>query len=127
MEFEFEVQTLEPLLFVLRRFIEQLVLRLAAIYRVPAAMTLCLRFDDGQEHCRQFRIPAPTGNVETLFRVVHTHLENFVATVPGSQPPFGGDAGAGDQRTVRPVRDCVARSQPILGNTCPPARAARAG
>ena len=82
MEFEFEVQTLEPLLFVLRRFIEQLVLRLAAIYRVPEAMALCLRFDDGQEHRRQFRIPAPTGNVETLFRVVHTHLENFVGPSP---------------------------------------------
>lgn len=82
MEFEFEIQTLEPLLFVLRRFIEQLVLRLAAIYRVPESLTLCLRFDNGQEHRRDFRIPAPTANVETLFRVVHTHLENFVGPSP---------------------------------------------
>lgn len=81
-EFEFEVQTLEPLLFVLRRFIEQLVLRLAAIYRVPEALNLCLRFDNGEEHRRHFRIPAPTGNVETLFRVVHTHLKNFVGPSP---------------------------------------------
>lgn len=79
MEFEYEVQTLEPLLFVLRRFIEQLALRLEAIYRVPAALTLTLLFDDGQEYRRVFRIPAPTGNVETLFRVLHTHLENFAA------------------------------------------------
>ena len=79
MEFDFDVQTLEPLLFILRRFIEQLVLRLQTIYQVPGILRLRLRFDDGQEHSREFRIPAPTGNVETLFRVVHTHLENFTA------------------------------------------------
>ena len=82
MDFEYEVQTLDPLLFVLRRFIEQLVLRLGAAYRVPASLTLTLCFDDGQEHRRHFRIPAPTANVETLFRVVHTHLENFTASSP---------------------------------------------
>ena len=79
MEFEYEVQTLEPLLFVLRRFIEQLAVRLETIYRVPAALSLTLLFDDGQEYRRVFRIPAPTGNVETLFRVLHTNLENFTA------------------------------------------------
>lgn len=82
MEFEYEVQTLEPLLFVLRRFLEQLVLRLEANYRVPAALTLTLRFDDGLEHRRHLSIPAPTGNVETLFRVLYTHLENFTASAP---------------------------------------------
>ena len=82
MDFEFEVQTLEPLLFVLRRFIEQLVRRLGATYRVPASLTLTLRFEDNQEHRRHFRIPAPTANVETLFRVIHTHLENFTASSP---------------------------------------------
>ncbi len=79
MDFEYEIQTLEPLLFVLRRFIEQLTLRLEAIYRVPETLTLTLCFDDGQEYRRVFHIPAPTGNVETLFRVLHTHLENFTA------------------------------------------------
>ena len=79
MDFEYEVQTLEPLLFVLRRFIEQLVVRLDGIYRVPETLTLLLRFEDGTEYCREFHIPALTSNIETLFRVVHTHLENFTA------------------------------------------------
>ena len=79
MDFEYEVQTLEPFLFVLRRFIGQLVVRLEGIYRVPETLTLLLRLEDGSEYRREFRIPAPTGNVQTLFRVVHTHLENFTA------------------------------------------------
>ena len=82
LDFEYEVETLEPVLFVLRRFLDQLVVRLAAIYRVPAELHLRLGFDDGQDYRRSFHIPAPTGNVETLFRVVHTHLENFTAPSP---------------------------------------------
>lgn len=81
-EFEYEIQTLEPLLFVLRRFLDQLVARMEVIYRVPAILDLRLGFEDGNEYGRVFRIPAPTGNVETLFRVIHTHLENFTAPSP---------------------------------------------
>ena len=79
MDFEYEVETIEPVLFVLRRFLEGLTLRLEAIYRVPSTLDLRLRFEDGQEYRREFRLPAPTANVETLFRVLHTHLENFTA------------------------------------------------
>ena len=82
MDFEYEVETLEPVLFVLRRFLDQLVVRLVANYRVFAELHLRLGFDDGRDYRRSFHIPAPTGNVETLFRVVHTHLENFTAPSP---------------------------------------------
>jgi protein ImuB len=81
-EFEHEIETLEPLLFILRRFLDQLVVRLAAVYRVPAELTLVLAFASGQEHRNVFRIPSPTADVEVLFRVVHTHLEDFSAASP---------------------------------------------
>ena len=81
-EFEYDVATLEPLLFILRRFLDQLVLRLDAIYRVPSSLHLRLRFGDDRTYSRSFSIPAPTNNVETLFRVLHTHLENFTASAP---------------------------------------------
>jgi protein ImuB len=81
-EFEHEIETLEPLLFILRRFLDQLVVRLAAAYRVPAELDLGLTFASGQEHRSVFRIPSPTADVDVLFRVVHTHLEDFTAASP---------------------------------------------
>lgn len=75
-EFEHEVETLEPLLFLLRRMVEQLVLRLGVIYRVPAELTLRLGLSNDDEHVRVFKVPSPTANPDTLFRMLHTHLES---------------------------------------------------
>src|SRR5260221_131426 len=82
MELEHEVETLEPLLFILRRFLEQLAARLAAAYRVAASLQLRLRFAAGALHEREFRIPAPTCDVDALFRILQTHLENVTAEAP---------------------------------------------
>jgi protein ImuB len=82
MELEHEVETLEPLLFLLRRFTEQLTARLAAAYRVAATLRLTLRFAAGAPHVRELRIPAPTGDVDVLFRVLSTHLESVTAEAP---------------------------------------------
>jgi protein ImuB len=76
-EFEHEVETVEPLLFLLRRFLEQLTLRLQAVYRVAASMRLVLPLENDREHARDFTIPAPTTDVETLFRILHTHLDGL--------------------------------------------------
>src|SRR6266403_1624972 len=43
-EFEHEIETAEPLLFMLRRFLEQLSLRLSAIYLVTKELTLRITF-----------------------------------------------------------------------------------
>ncbi len=82
LEFEHEIETLEPLLFILRRFLDQLTVRLAAIHRVAAALTLRLNFSDKKSHERTFEIPSPTGNADILFRMLHTYLENFRADSP---------------------------------------------
>jgi protein ImuB len=81
-EFENEVETLEPLLFILRRFLEQLTLRLEAVHRVPEEISLRLTLASHAEYRRLFRIPSPTSNVEVLFRVLHTHLESFTTESP---------------------------------------------
>ncbi len=82
MELEHEVETLEPLLFILRRFLEQLAARLDAAYRVVATLELRLSFAAGAPHAHEFRIPAPTADVSALYRIVETHLETIRAEAP---------------------------------------------
>lgn len=76
-DFEREIETTEPLLFILRRFLDQLTLRLIAVHRVASRLVLTLPLDDGSAHERTFTIPAPTADAEVLFRVLQTHLETL--------------------------------------------------
>lgn len=81
-DFEHEIETAEPLLFVLRRFIEQLSRRLELIYLVVAELHLRLGLSSGDKHERLFKIPSPTGNIDTLFRMLQTHLETVRTDSP---------------------------------------------
>ena len=91
-EFENEIETAEPLLFMLRRFLEQLAVRLGAIYLVAKELTLQITFAnppwdgsaaaDKQIYERVFKIPQPTNDVDLLFRMLQTHLENFKSEYP---------------------------------------------
>ena len=76
-DFEHPIETTEPLLFILRRQLDQLMLRLREAYRVAAQMTLTLTLDRGEPYERLFTIPTPTGDAEVLFRILHTHLESL--------------------------------------------------
>ena len=81
-EFEHEIETAEPLLFMLRRFLQQLSVRLGATYRVAKELTLRIAFSDKTAYERTFKIPQPTNNVDLLFRMLHTHLESFKSEAP---------------------------------------------
>jgi protein ImuB len=82
MDFEAHIETIEPLLFVLRRFVDQITTRIALTYRVVAELQLKLTLETGALHEHKFKVPAPTANVETLFRMLHTHLENLRTDAP---------------------------------------------
>jgi protein ImuB len=91
-EFENEIETAEPLLFMLRRFLEQLAVRLGAIYLVAKELTLQITFANSRQdepavagkqiYERVFKIPQPTNDVDLLFRILQTHLENFRSEHP---------------------------------------------
>jgi protein ImuB len=91
-EFEHEIETAEPLLFMLRRFLEQLTVRLSAIYLVAKELTLRITFSKSRQdeptvagkqvYERVFKIPQPTNDVDLLFRMLQTHLENFRSKHP---------------------------------------------
>ena len=82
MEFEHPVETLEPLLFVIRRMLETLAARLAAVHLMAGEIYLTLGFEDETTHERNFRVPDPSREVDLLFRILHTYLENFTAETP---------------------------------------------
>jgi protein ImuB len=81
-EFENEIETAEPLLFMLRRFLEQLAVRLSTIYLVAKELTLRITFANKQCYERVFKIPQPTNDADLLFRMLQTHLENFRSEHP---------------------------------------------
>jgi len=124
-EFEGEIETAEPLLFMLRRFLEQLAVRLAAIYLVAKELTLRITFENKQIYERVFKIPQPTNDVDLLFRMLQTHLENFrsehpiVAVALSAEPikPAGEQFGLFETTLRNPhqLSETLARLTALLG------------
>jgi protein ImuB len=81
-DFEQRLETLEPLLFVLRRFLERLLLRIESIYLLIAELRLVLTLEDGEKIARILQIPAPTREVDTLFGIAAQYLETLQTTAP---------------------------------------------
>ena len=73
-ELEHPAETLEPLLFLLRRFVDRLAGELAPAGLVAAGLTLVLRLEDDTRHEREFRLPQPTARAEALFKVLDQYL-----------------------------------------------------
>jgi protein ImuB len=81
-EFEHEIETIEPLLFILRRFVDQLSRRLEHSGWVAELLTLRLRLESGENVEGRLRLPQPTRHPDVLFRMLHTHLENLRTDSP---------------------------------------------
>src|SRR4249920_655062 len=124
-EFENEIETAEPLLFMLRRFLEQLAVRLGAIYLVAKELTLRITFADKQFYEHVLKIPQPTNDVDLLFRMLQTHLENFrsaypiVAVALSAEPikPAGEQFGLFETTLRNPhqLSETLARLTALLG------------
>jgi len=79
MEFEHPVESLEALMFVARRLLEQLCLKLSWSCKYARGMRLELGFEDGARHARDFDLPEPTRDPDLLFDALHLHLEQLRA------------------------------------------------
>ena len=125
-EFEQEVETAEPLLFMLRRFLQSFAVRLGAIYLVTKELTLRIAFSDKKTYQRTFKIPQPTTDVELLFRMLQTHLENFTSGAPitavslRAQPARPGQQQFGlfetALRNPAQLAETLARLSGLVGN-----------
>jgi protein ImuB len=81
-DLEQRLETLEPLLFILRRSLEHLTLRVESVYRLVAEIRLCLLLENDEMLERSLQIPAPTRDIEVLFRVLTQYLETVQSTAP---------------------------------------------
>lgn len=81
-DFEQPVETMEPLLFLLRRFVDQIGQRLETTGFVAELVTLRLRLDSGEVIERRLRVPQPTREANVLFRMLQTHLETLRTESP---------------------------------------------
>jgi protein ImuB len=137
-EFENEIETAEPLLFMLRRFLQQLSVRLSAVYHVVKELTLRITFSnpsrDGfaaankQIYERVFKIPQPTNDVDLMFRMLHTHLENFKSEYPITAVSLQAEPAKPSQqqfglfetslRDPNQLYETLARLVALLGSDC---------
>jgi protein ImuB len=81
-DFEEPVETTEPLLFLLRRFVDQLAPRLAVAGLVAELLVLRLRLDSGAQLERRLRVPQPSRDADILHRMLMTHLETLRTDSP---------------------------------------------
>ncbi len=81
-EFETAIETLEPLLFILRRFVEALDTRLGSFGWVAGTLRFRLRLESGVCLENTLQVPQPTRRPDVLFRMLHTHLETLRTESP---------------------------------------------
>ena len=75
MDCEHEMETLEPLLFVFRRFVDRLALDLQNAALAAAELRVTLALADDTRLVRDLRLPEPSTRPEVLFGVLQTWLE----------------------------------------------------
>ena len=115
-DFEQRLETLEPLLFIVRRFLETLSLRIESVYLLIAELRLTLTLENGEKIVRILQIPAPTRDVDTLFGIAAQYLETLQTTAPVTRFSPGGYAKQAKRSSIRPFSRRAERSQSFLSN-----------
>lgn len=75
--YEPPVESMEPLLFRMRRYAERVALELRGAHRVAERLTLTLELEDETDYDHDFRLPEPGADVDGWMRVIHGHLETI--------------------------------------------------
>lgn len=124
-DLEHPAETLEPLLFLLRRFIDRLAAQLRQASLVAERLALELRLEDETVRGREFRLPQPTVREDALFKVIEQYLGTLTtesAVVGLAVELFPTVAGARQSglfesslRSPHEFYDTVARVAAVMG------------
>lgn len=124
-DFEHAAETLDPLLFLLRRFIDRLSEQLIQASLVAETIRLRLRLEDESEVEREFRLPQPTARADGLFKVVEQYLASLqtASAIAGLELELIPTSSAARQeglfesslRDPHQFYDTLARASAILG------------
>ncbi|MGB0371047.1 MAG: DNA polymerase Y family protein [Opitutales bacterium] len=82
LELEYPLYTLEPLLFILRRFITDLCNQLKCAHLLAQAIEIQLKLEDADPWQKAIQLPEPICWQDTLFSVIEKSLENV--QIPGA-------------------------------------------
>ncbi|GAB4239094.1 MAG: DNA polymerase Y family protein [Candidatus Methylacidiphilales bacterium] len=124
-ELEAPVETLEPLLFLLRRFVDLLLARLGERVQGIARLELKLALEDGTVWESVLDLPEPTRDGQRLFRVLHQHLEGvrtdapvtgvWLEARPGEPPVRQPDLFSARLEQEETFRETLARLMALVG------------
>ncbi|HET7535397.1 MAG TPA: DNA polymerase Y family protein [Candidatus Didemnitutus sp.] len=122
---EHELETLEPLLFILRRFVDRLALELRNAHFAALALELTLHLADETRHDYSIRLPEAVTDADLLFRALHTYLETLRTTaaiegvrlrvVPGRSTVRQHGLFDGGLRDPHGFADTLARVTALVG------------
>ena len=123
---EHEMETLEPLLFILRPLVERLALELRNAHRAALSVELELTLADDTRHTRSIRLPEPVTNPGILFRALQTYLETLRTAAPVTGVQLKLEAGRsrvrqqglfdGGLRDPHGFADTLARVMALVGS-----------
>lgn len=74
---EYPVETTDSLLFLLRRMLEAIHMRLVARCKAVRQLTLALQFEDRSDYRHRFLLPETTTAVDSLFALLANHLQDL--------------------------------------------------
>lgn len=125
-DLETPVETLEPLLFILRRFLDLLLARLAERMQGISRLVLTLNLTNGTHLNSSLDLPEPTRDATRLFRVLHQHVEGIrseapviavqLEAFPGHPPERQPDFFVSSLKREDGFRETLARLMALVGS-----------
>lgn len=82
MELDYAIETLEPLLFIIRRLLDSICMRLERRHCTAVQIILTLHLDDRTDFVFDCKLPEPTQQAGVLFRTIQAHLEQVRTEAP---------------------------------------------